>query len=251
MIEFIIAIAVIALAFYFLKIKNKKTATTLESAKPIKQETKPADNIVASTESKPVQMAVESVNKPAIAQAAAKIEKSPEPTNENLPQDATLRRHYLTHLRAIISSINPQCPTDSALARHHNAQIAAQLEQFLSSKEALQQLFARYENHKKKPAPSVVEKPEAILVVPVAEEIQAIITPSAKPEVSNKGVVVSLPERKASKIPEDSQLKRHYVTHLYNQVAVDLPARPTDSTLRRHHDTLLENEVKSRLSAQS
>ncbi|MFI3220101.1 MAG: hypothetical protein QX189_13450 [Methylococcales bacterium] len=248
MIEFIIAIALIALAFYFLKIKNKKSATTpdnvLESAKPIKQETKPADKVVASTESKPV----ESVNKPAIAQATPKIEKSPEPTNENLPQDATLRRHYLTHLHAIVSAINPPRPTDSALSRHHDAQIADQLEQSLRSQDTIQQLFSRYENHKKKPTSSVVEKPEAIVVV---EENQAIITPSAKPEASDKGVVVSLPERKASKIPEDSQLKRHYLTHLHNQVAASLPARPTDSTLRRHHDTLLENEVKSRLSAQS
>jgi len=251
MIEFIIAIALIALAFYFLKIKNKKSATTQdnvpESAKPIKQETKPADKVVASTESKPV----ESVNKPAIAQATPKIEKSPEPTNENLPQDSTLRRHYLTHLHAIVSAINPPRPTDSALSRHHDAQIADQLEQSLRSQDTIQQLFSRYENHKKKPTPSVVEKTEAIVVVPVVEETQAIITPSAKPEVSDKGVVVTLPERKASKIPEDSQLKRHYLTHLHNQVAANLPARPTDSTLRRHHDTLLENEVKSQLSAQS
>ena len=257
MIEFIIAIALIGLIFFYLKIKNKKSDTTpdkvLESAKPIKQETKPDDKVViASTESapKPVQVEpkqpVESVNKPAIAPATPKIEKSPEPTNENLPQDSTLRRHYLTHLRAIVSAINPPRPTDSALSRHHDAQIAAQLEQSLRSQDAIQQLFARYENHKKIQAPSVVEKHEAIVTAPVIEEAQNVITPSPEPEISNETA-----ERKASKIPEDSQLRRHYVTDLYNQVSANLPPRPTDSTLRRHYDSLLENEVKSRLSAQS
>jgi len=254
MIEFIIAIALIGLIFFYLKIKNKKSDTTpdkiLESAKPIKQETKPADKVVVAS--------TESVNKPAIApEATPKIEKSPESTNENLPQDSTLRRHYLTHLHAIVSAINPPRPTDSALSRHHDAQIAAQLEQSLRSQDAIQQLFARYENHKKIQTPSVVEKHEAIVTTPAIEEAQAIVTapvieeaqnviiPSPEPEISNETA-----ERKASKIPEDSQLRRHYVTDLYNQVSANLPPRPTDSSLRRHYDSLLENEVKSRLTAQ-
>jgi hypothetical protein len=234
MIELIVAIVLIVLTLVFLKIKNKKS-----NAKP--------DNVV--TPDKPVKQEADPVEKVAIKSVTYPSTKASEPVNENLPQDFTLRRHYLTHLRTIIISTNPPRPTDSALSRHYDREITAQLEQFLSGQQAIQELLACYENHKKNLALSIVEKHQSVLTSPVVEEIQAITESSAKPETSNESVVELLPERKASKIPEDSQLRRHYISHLYAQVSANLPPRPTDSTFRRHHDSLLENEVKSRLAA--
>lgn len=243
MIELIIAIALIAAILFYLKIKKKKSDATSEPAKPT--ETKPVEKVVTPTESStpPANQQTTTAAKTLEHEQVKPARQVVETINTNLPQDSTLRRHYLTHLRAIITSINPPRPADTTLARHYDAQIAAQLEQSLSSKDAIQQLIADYENHKKTPAPiAVVEKSQTI-DAPVIKEEQAIVTPSAKPEISNKTVT-----RKASKIPEDSLLRRHYLTHLYSQVAANLPPRPTDSTLRRHHDSLLENEVKSRLA---
>jgi hypothetical protein len=238
MIELIVAIVLIVLTLVFLKIKNKKS-----NAKP--------DNVVTVTPDKPIKQESVSVEKVAIKPVTVAVPstKASEPVNKNLPQDFTLRRHYLTHLRTIIVSINPQRPTDSALSRHYDTEITAQLEQSLSGQQAIQELLACYENHKKNLALSVVETHQSVLTSPVVEEIQVIIESSAKPETSHESVVELLTERKASKIPEDSQLRRHYISHLYAQVSANLPPRPTDSTLRRHHDSLLENEVKSRLAA--
>ncbi|MGR9044913.1 MAG: hypothetical protein ACU83N_06440 [Gammaproteobacteria bacterium] len=49
------------------------------------------------------------------------------------------------------------------------------------------------------------------------------------------------------KIPEDSVLRRHFLTNLQSEIEASLFARPTDAVLQRHYDTLVMNEVKKRL----
>jgi hypothetical protein len=282
MIELIIAIALIGLVFfYFKKIKNKKSSTApADTIKPVTQENKPVNTIETPAESpvttpkpaKPesvISQVVEPVTPPVVTPTTPKVEKAPQPINKNLPEDSTLRRHYLTHLRAIVASINPAHPTDSALSRHYDTEITAQLEQAISSKVNIEQLLACYEQYKKAHTVVVEDVQPVVEVQAVTDEVQAAvetqavveeaqpvveetdneITASPEPETHNESVVVSSAEHKASKIPEDSQLRRHYITHIYAQVEAGLPPRPTDSTLRRHHDCLLENEVKSRLAA--
>jgi hypothetical protein len=254
MIELVIAVALIVSTVVYFKIKNKKSDTTPDnkSEKPTKQEIKPADKVVVSAESvtppapkvsEPVQV-IEPVShvevtKPIVAQASHKLEKSPE-QHKNLPQDSALRRHYLSHLRAMITSVNPAHPTDSTLSRHYDTQIAAQIEQCLSHEDAMQQLIVEYANYKKTLTAAVAEKPQTIVAQDIVEKAQT--APSPKLEINLETV---------SKIPQDSLLRRHYLTHLHAQVAANMPPRPTDSTLRRHHDTLLENEVKNRLATQA
>jgi hypothetical protein len=258
MIEIIIAIALIGIVLFYLKIKNKKSSPApAETVKPVTQENKPANKIETSAElpvtttepAKPepvISQVVEPIAPPVVTPSIPKVEKAPLPINKNLPEDSTLRRHYLTHLRAIVASINPVRPTDSALSRHYDTEINAQLEQATSSKANIEQLLAGYEQHKK-PQAAVIEEVQAVVETQaVVEEAQPVVEES---EIHNESVVVTLPKRKAPKIPEDSQLRRHYITHIYAQVEAGLPPRPTDSTLRRHHDSLLENEVKSRLAA--
>jgi hypothetical protein len=49
------------------------------------------------------------------------------------------------------------------------------------------------------------------------------------------------------KVPEDSVLKRHFLTHLQSEIEAALFPRPTDSVLQRHYDSLVAAELENRL----
>lgn len=49
-------------------------------------------------------------------------------------------------------------------------------------------------------------------------------------------------------IPEDSVLRRHFVTQLRSEIELQMPPRPTDATLQRHYDALVNAELESRLT---
>jgi len=53
---------------------------------------------------------------------------------------------------------------------------------------------------------------------------------------------------KEKKIPEDSVLRRHCLTHLQAEIESVFAPRPTDSVLQRHHDTLIACELEKRLA---
>ena len=109
-----------------------------------------------------------------------------------------------------------------------------------------------------KPAEKVVAPAESV-VLPTEEKTapppkhtpeslaptQKTATSENKPPVTQEGSSTT-----SKKLPQDSMLRRHYLTQLHAQVAANLPTRPTDSMLRRHYDTLLENEVKKQLNCQ-
>jgi len=46
------------------------------------------------------------------------------------------------------------------------------------------------------------------------------------------------------KVPEDSVLKRHFLTHLKSEIEAARNACPTDPTLRHHYNTLAEHGLK-------
>lgn len=48
-------------------------------------------------------------------------------------------------------------------------------------------------------------------------------------------------------LPEDSILKRHFLTQLQSEIEATLFPRPTDSMLQRHYDTLVAAKVEHRL----
>lgn len=50
------------------------------------------------------------------------------------------------------------------------------------------------------------------------------------------------------KVPEDSVLRRHFLTHLQSEIESALFARPTDSVLQRHYDSLVTAELENRLA---
>ena len=53
---------------------------------------------------------------------------------------------------------------------------------------------------------------------------------------------------KTLKVPEDSVLRRHFLTHLQSEIEASLFPRPTDSVLQRHYDSLIAAELDKRLA---
>lgn len=49
------------------------------------------------------------------------------------------------------------------------------------------------------------------------------------------------------RLPEDSILKRHFLTQLQSEIEATLFPRPSDSMLQRHYDSLVAAKVENRL----
>ena len=49
-------------------------------------------------------------------------------------------------------------------------------------------------------------------------------------------------------LPEDSMLRRHFLTQLQSEIEAALYPRPTDSVLQRHYDALVAIELENRLA---
>jgi hypothetical protein len=49
-------------------------------------------------------------------------------------------------------------------------------------------------------------------------------------------------------VPEDSVLRRHFLTHLQSEIEASLFPRPSDSVLQRHYDSLVAAELDNRLA---
>ena len=52
-----------------------------------------------------------------------------------------------------------------------------------------------------------------------------------------------------SLLPEDSTLRRHFITQLRSEIELELFPRPTDATLQRHYDALVDAKLENRLVA--
>lgn len=157
-------------------------------------------------------------------QKSVNAEKEPE-HYKNLPEDSALRRHYLSHLRAMDETLHGSRPTDSTLKRHYDTMIEKEVEQCLCDTAALEKLECAYQAEKQHALRGKVKK-QVTAEVKKAQE--------------------------ANKIPEDSTLRRHYLTHIRSLIEAEhgLP-NPTDSTLKRHYETMIDKEVESYLETET
>lgn len=64
-----------------------------------------------------------------------------------------------------------------------------------------------------------------------------------------KPAVVSEQPVNHSLMPEDSTLRRHFLTQVQAEVEAQLASRPTDSALRRHYDSLVKAKMETYLKA--
>ena len=126
---------------------------------------------------------------------------------ESIPEDSMLRRHYLSNLEAERMAITHPYPTDSVLRRHYESGLAWQL----------------------------------------TSSLVAGGSPLAETTAETENCVAVEQEQPESKriIPEDSTLRRHFLSQIQAEVETNLSPRPTDATLRRHYDSLVKSRVEA------
>ncbi|GEM_PF-2449179 len=61
--------------------------------------------------------------------------------------------------------------------------------------------------------------------------------------------LIEIAEMFSEVVPQDSTLKRHFMTQLLSETEASLEPRPTDATLKRHYDQLLESKLIEKLQA--
>jgi hypothetical protein len=241
----IAAVAIVLLLIIILIIYTARKRISTKSQKPSAmqaEENKPANKPILKPEPKKESLPESQAHEPlrsaelnnepiAEPQANETVTLPQKDSYENLPQDSMLRRHYLTNLRAMIESLKSPHPTDSSLSRHYDSIITAEIEQCLSDQGAIKRLICDYEDHKKS----------------LAQQFQQPVTiaePLLKAGICRED---SVSQHEKPKLPEDSMLRRHAITHLYAMVESNMPIRPTDSVLRRHYDTMIKTEVNKLL----
>ncbi len=85
------------------------------------------------------------------------------------------------------------------------------------------------------PEPATPQTPQAAVVSAPHTK------PIAKPQVTQ--TTASLTEKDANLLPQDSVLRRHFLSHLYTMIEALSPPRPTDSVLLRHYDTMMVAKI--------
>lgn len=92
---------------------------------------------------------------------------------------------------------------------------------------------------------------ETVLLLIVGLAIAYVIVYTPVGEVFSSAQVSSSDHKQKDEnktiVPEDSTLKRHFLSNLQAEVESELPPRPTCSMLKRHFDSLVLTEVDKRL----
>jgi len=206
---------------------DQKAAEQIAEAKPVEvKEVKPApvepEAIVKPEPVRPPEPVVIPEQRAEIPAKPIVIEK------QKLPQDSILKRHFLSHLRSQIESRYHARPTDSILKRHFENFIAAEIEKYVDG-----------------PIASAITGKTATATAVTPKEPTV---PSATAEP-----VIATPQSSASsnaqkqQLPQDSILRRHYLTQLRFGVESTLPPPPTDSILKRHYSSLIVNKMAKHL----
>ncbi len=159
----------------------------------------------------------------------------------HIPQDSVLRRHYLAHIKYMLVSLKSPRPTDSVLRRHYEQLIHSEFQACLRDPARMEMLKSDYESRRAARAALAQTSPE-----PLAAAAQAPTPVSAPP--ATQAVDTARP---SARIPQDSVLRRHFMTQvLYMLKTVRFP-QPTDSVLRRHYEQLILSEFVACLRDQA
>ncbi len=168
----------------------------------------PVRQVVTETVAPPLKP-VETLLKPTVI-----IEK------KKVPQDSILKRHFLANLRAQIEAGYSSRPTDSILKRHFDSVIVTEMEKYMD---------AACQNQ-------VVSNTHTTQI-----ESPAIASTSAVT------VIEASSTTKQQKLPQDSILRRHFLSQMQLEIESNLPPRPTDSILLRHYNSLICREMSKHL----
>ena len=200
------------------QVKHERVPVSASHVQPEKSSL--ADATQSEAQVAPIQSKVET----SVVQVA---EVSPE------PEDSVLHRHFEAEQAAKKAALVDPYPTDSVLRRHYDNLHKIHLD-----------------TEQEKPtvvieSASVTPKPEqsgasraSIIEQAIRKDNQTIVAPVS--------VSQAKPEAKAQ-VPQDSVLRRHFMSQLRAEIALSLSPRPTDSVLQRHYDALVECELEKRL----
>lgn len=167
--------------------------------------------------------------RPPAAEAKDLREVKAEPDAEKplqIPQDSTLRRHFLTQLRADVEAELPPWPTDCTLQRHYEQMVGVGMEEKLGGPLPVE------------PQPSAPPQPIRMIEPRVRREVKAREEVKTRPEDE---------EERLLQVPEDSTLRRHFLTQLRAEIEARMPPAPIDASLRRHYDATVDAELGKRL----
>ncbi len=91
-----------------------------------------------------------------------------------------------------------------------------------------------------------VQKPQTTeAVIDIETKSKLIVEPTPVKTVT------LAPKESGDNLPQDSILRRHYLTYLSTMIESLNGPRPTDSSLRRHYDSLITTEITQCLSDQN
>lgn len=192
--EIVLVVAVILLVvFMWLRKRNAKKAKAAvsgvgEQANPLTVAPKPASKRM-DTASKQTELSgaesVEKIGKPAEIQSPAQTKPAPAAIKqqEQIPEDSTLRRHYLSTRQAEKQAVSHPYPTDSTLRRHYESMQVLSLKPVAAAANA--QNPAQPANKWSLPEDSALRRH---VLTQVRTEIEARLSPR----------------------PTDSTLRRHY-----------------------------------------
>lgn len=245
MIEIAVIVILIAVVgggiFFYLKQKkvleqpsNSQNSSILADSHKPADETKP--DVTPAAEKTVVTETVQTVTK-----EKTTVEEEPTPliTPESEPEvseeEQMLRRHHLHNVRLMAMATTFPHPTDSVLSRHYDEMIDAKAEDCLSDEAKMARLVADYDAYEK----AQILKDTAA-TVPVHTEVPANI-PAPEPQEC-----CQQPKRCA--VPEDSALRRHYLSMLRTNIESSKAPRPADSALRRHYDAMIDAEIENHLA---
>ncbi|AEF98998.1 hypothetical protein [Methylomonas methanica] len=147
------------------------------------------------------------------------------------PEDSILHRHYEAELAAKKEALAHPYPTDSVLRRHYDTLHGLHLpEPSGAAPKTAANLAAAEKSDARKS--SIIEQA-------VKKDTQIADLPAVTLRSEYGSAEIQL--------PQDSVLKRHFISQLQAEVQAGLSPRPTDSVLRRHYDGLVQAKLESRL----
>ncbi|WP_404360926.1 hypothetical protein [Methylotuvimicrobium sp. KM1] len=175
--------------------------------------------------------------KPSIASTTSITESAPAKETTTrvkqkipVPEDSVLRRHLLSQLRAEVEATLFPRPTDCVLLRHYEQLVESEVENRLLNPEALQRF----------------KFIDGIEIAGTTDPASIIDVKAKSRPIEH---AIGTPSKSDSKheIPEDSVLRRHWLTQLRSEIEASLFPRPTDCVLQRHYEQLVESELENRL----
>lgn len=217
MVEFlIIAVVLGVLAWHFkdrIKSSNQFQSTPATPETSASQQSKTTDIKTADSVNTALEVATTEIEKAETISTTNlhTDEIAPKsPATIAVPEDSVLKRHHLAQIQAEKDKLSQPYPTDSVLRRHYDALHSVTL-----------------------PAPTLAP------IISKTENLAIETIPAPTP-------VAPTIKAEQSFVPEDSVLKRHFLSLLRQQVESKLPERPSDSVLKRHFDSLVDAELTRR-----